>query len=225
MAHSHPHSIIVHQSTFFTAMSNNQIPPHLLFAICALGAPYSKQSCLMTNPSRLAGAPFAAEAMRLMFDAEGHMLCYASLATVQALCFLLEYGTLVSKPDNQKLRSKSSFYHSVLQTQMINSADLALKILDSLGVHSSSPNPTSYVGTPPPPADLPPFQTSIDRECARRAFWLIHFMDLTSSVYSNAPMPSMSQKELMMRLPVDEIVFQGAGCHAPPGESSLYPAR
>ncbi|TFY80883.1 hypothetical protein EWM64_g3127, partial [Hericium alpestre] len=49
--------------------------------------------------------------------------------------------------------------------------------------------------------------TSIDRECTRRAFWLLRFLSLTSNLYYDWPMPQ-KQMDLTVRLPVDETSFE-----------------
>jgi Fungal specific transcription factor domain len=81
-------------------------------------------------------------------------------------------------------------------------SDLALHILDSLGVHKPD-NPTL---TPVPSPEF--IQASIERECVRRIFWLIHLVDLVFCIYLKRPIPPKDPSELQLRLPVDETSFE-----------------
>ena len=71
------------------------------------------------------------------------------------------------------------------------------------------------------PVPSPEFiHASIERECVRRIFWLIHFMDLTSAIYFKTALPA-KDNELMLRLPVDETSFELAVHSTLPGKFSI----
>jgi hypothetical protein len=78
--------------------------------------------------------------------------------------------------------------------------DLALQIIESLGVHKLD-NPTLSSTMSPEFV-----QGFLDRECARRIFWLIHFIDLMSNIYFKRSMP-LKDNELL-RMPMDETSFE-----------------
>lgn len=89
--------------------------------------------------------------------------------------------------------------------------DLALQIVDALGVHSPE-HPTL---TPVPSAEF--IFASIEREAIRRIFWLIHYMDVMAAIFFKKPI-TFTDSELRLRLPVDETSFE-LGVHSTlPGE-------
>ena len=102
----------------------------------------------------------------------------------------------------------SCFYYaaassaSLLAASPLGTTVLALKILqEDLHVHEQS----HPILTPVPSAEF--VFGAIDRECARRAFWLIRFMHLTAFTYYYVPIPP-AQLDLTLRLPVDETSFE-----------------
>ncbi|EAU90246.2 hypothetical protein CC1G_11570 [Coprinopsis cinerea okayama7 len=190
-AHCHPARAIIHKPTFSSNLSHNRVPKYLLHAVCALAAPLSKQPRIRTNPTRFAGRPFAQEALSLMFDGAGRLKCEPNLATAQALC-LLQMHDIVTKEKNACWTSR---YH-----------DLALRIVEALGVHSPE-HPTL---TPVPSPEF--ISASLEREAIRRIFWYIHLLDLKASIYFKKP-TTFTQVELRLRLPVDETSFE-LGVHS-----------
>ncbi|KAH9847279.1 hypothetical protein C2E23DRAFT_863425 [Lenzites betulinus] len=76
------------QAVFFRALSLNKVPLHLVLTVCALAAPLSKSVAAKASHARLAGVPFFQEALSLMFDNSGRLLCEPSVSTAQALCLL-----------------------------------------------------------------------------------------------------------------------------------------
>ncbi|KAJ7245114.1 fungal-specific transcription factor domain-containing protein [Mycena haematopus] len=185
--HCHPVRAVIHKPSFSASLSHNRVPSHLLFAICALAAPSSRQPRIRsTAPPRLSGKLFAHEAVSQMFDRPGHLICDPNLFTAQTLCLLMVHD-LVAKdaraPANSRYR------------------DLALQIIQTLGVHNSE----QPVSAPVPTTDL--IHASIERECVRRIFWVIHIMDLQVSMYNQRPV-SLSDAQLRLRLPVDETSFE-----------------
>jgi len=95
--HCHPVCAIIYKPSFSNALSLNRVPQHLLYAVCALAAPLSKQPRVRTNPSRFAGKLFAQEALSLMFDGAGRLVCEADLATAQAFALLLMHDVLTKE--------------------------------------------------------------------------------------------------------------------------------
>lgn len=86
---------------------------------------------------------------------------------------------------------------------------LALQVLDELGVH----RPDNITTSRTPSTEY--IQEHIDRECMRRIFWLIHLLDLISSMFFKV---RAAPKGENLRLPVDETSFE-LGTHAStPGE-------
>jgi hypothetical protein len=95
--HCHPQRLIIHKPSFSAALSHNRVPSYLVHAVCALAAPLSKQPRIRTTPARNAGRYFAREALAIMFDSSGRLVCERNLATAQALC-LLQTHEFLSKP-------------------------------------------------------------------------------------------------------------------------------
>ncbi|KJA23614.1 hypothetical protein HYPSUDRAFT_66286 [Hypholoma sublateritium FD-334 SS-4] len=199
--HCHPARVIIHKPTFSSALSHNRVPSHLLLAVCALAAPLSKQPRIRTTPSRFAGKPFAQEALSQMFDGAGRLVVEPDLAAAQALCILQMHDILTEKRNS----SWSSRFH-----------DLALQIVEGLGVHSPE-HPTL---TPVPSQEF--VQRSIEREAVRRIFWLIHLLDVMASIYFKKPV-TFADNELRLRLPVDETSFE-LGVHSTLPEYLYLPA-
>ncbi|KAJ7449604.1 fungal-specific transcription factor domain-containing protein [Mycena latifolia] len=202
--HIHPLNAIIHKPNFSASLSHNRVPSYLLYAMCALAAPLSRQPRIRTTPPRLSGRPFAHEAVSLMFDGSGdssHLLCDRNLITAQALCLLMAHDRIAkdtAEPSNLRYR------------------DLALQIVQELGVHNSE-NP---VITPVPTADF--IHASIERESVRRIFWVIHILDLHLSVYTRRPV-SLSDSQLRLRLPADETSFEFAVHSTLPAEYLYLP--
>ncbi|KDR80510.1 hypothetical protein GALMADRAFT_240800 [Galerina marginata CBS 339.88] len=200
-AHCHPARAVIHKPTFASSLSHNRVPSHLLLAVCALAAPLSKQPRIRTTPSRFAGKPFAQEALSQMFDGAGRLVVEPDLATAQALC-VLQMHDLLTTESNALWGSR---FH-----------DLALQIVEGLGVHSPE-HPTL---TPVPSQEF--VQGAIEREAIRRIFWLIHLLDIVASIYFKKP-TTFADVELRLRLPVDETSFE-LGVHSTLPEYLYLPA-
>ena len=98
--HCYPARAIIHKPSFSNALSLHSVPQHLLYAVCALATPLSKQLRVRTNPSRFARILFAQEALLLMFDGTGRLVCEADMAIAQALALLLMHDDAVTKENN-----------------------------------------------------------------------------------------------------------------------------
>lgn len=66
----------------------SRVPHYLLLAVCAVAAPLSKSVANKASHNRLAGVPYFKEAIALMFDNSGRLLCEPTMSTAQALCLL-----------------------------------------------------------------------------------------------------------------------------------------
>jgi hypothetical protein len=125
---------------------------------------------------------FFQEAMSLMFDKDKNLICGRNLATAQALCLLQLH-------DRMAKSNWTGQYHVH-----------AFEIIEQLGVYQAD-NP---ILTPAPSLEF--IDASIERECARRVFWLIHISDALGSVLYRRPMLA-KESQLKLRLPVDETTF------------------
>jgi hypothetical protein len=79
-------------------VSLGRIPTYLLYALCALAAPFSKHPAVRTDPHRSAGLEYAKTTEGLMFDSHGLLRVDRNLMTVQALCLLESHQSLLSSP-------------------------------------------------------------------------------------------------------------------------------
>ncbi|KAI9464267.1 hypothetical protein F5148DRAFT_188149 [Russula earlei] len=200
-AHCHPHRLIFHQPTFMADVSLGRIPSYLLYALCALAAPFSKYPAVRTDPLRKAGFAYAETAEELMFDSHGRLSVDRNLVAAQALCLLESHQSIASSP-----WPSSSTHHQ-----------LALSILkEDLHVHDEYHS--CLASTPTTCFEL----DAIARECARRAFWYIRLMHLTTFTYFHIVVPPL-HLDLKLRLPVDEASFE-FGAHNSQSEYLHLPA-
>ncbi|KAL4063107.1 fungal-specific transcription factor domain-containing protein [Scleroderma citrinum] len=177
-----PQRMIIHQARFLADLSRNAVPPYLLLAVCAVAAPLSKQPKLKTSPSRYAGEGFAQEAIALMYK-DRNLNCEPNLATAQALCLLQLHDRM-----GKSLWNGPYYEH-------------AMSIVTKLGIFESD----YTILTPDPSPEF--INAAIDRECARRVFWLIFISDSVASVlYKRNILATESQ--LSLRLPMDETSFE-----------------
>jgi len=61
-----------------------------------MSAPFSQSSQVESQPPRLAGFKFYQDALNILFDSSGRLICEADLQTVQTLC-LLEMHDVVAQ--------------------------------------------------------------------------------------------------------------------------------
>ena len=95
-AHCHPGRMLIHKPTFMAALSQNRVASHLILAMCAMSAPFSQSPQVKSLPPRLAGIKFYEDALNILFDSSGRLICEANLQTVQTLC-LLEMHDVVAQ--------------------------------------------------------------------------------------------------------------------------------
>ncbi|KAI0272575.1 fungal-specific transcription factor domain-containing protein [Gloeopeniophorella convolvens] len=205
-AHCHPHRLVIHQPTFMADVTLGRVPSYLLYAMCALAAPFSKHPAVRAESPRTAGSAYSKAAEEQMFDMNGRLNVERSLMTAQALCLLESHQFLLSFP----WPSPSSNHRARI-------TDLALSILkEDLNVQEESQSGLSSAPTTSFVLD------AIGRECARRAFWYIKLMHLTTFAYYRMPaLPS--SMDLALRLPVDEASFE-FGVHNSQSEFLHLPA-
>lgn len=177
-----PQRMIIHQARFLADLSRNAVPPYLLLAVCAVAAPLSKQPKLKTSPSRYAGERFAQEAIALMYK-DRNLNCEPNLATAQALCLLQLHDRM-----GKSLWNGPYYEH-------------AMNIVTNLGIFESD----YTVLTPDPSPEF--INAAIDRECARRVFWLIFISDCVASVLYRRNILA-TESQLSLRLPMDETCFE-----------------
>ncbi|KAH9945716.1 hypothetical protein B0H21DRAFT_743677 [Amylocystis lapponica] len=185
-AHCNPHRLVLHKPSFSAAMSHNRVPEYLVLVVCATAAPMSKTIGSQASLARLGGVPFAQEAVSIMFDASGRLLSEPSLATAQALC-LLEMHEIAAS-------------HS--WTKHFRYFELALQVLEeSLEIH----RPDGPLNR----ADPESVNAAIERECARRCFWLIQCMNWITCIYTFKPIRQRSVELMAItKLPIDETNFE-----------------
>jgi len=96
--HCQPHRLIFHQPTFMVDVCLGRVPSYLLYALCALAAPFSKSPLVRTDLPRTAGSPYAKRAEELMFDSHGRLSADRNLLAVQTLCLLETHQSILSSP-------------------------------------------------------------------------------------------------------------------------------
>ncbi|THU99171.1 hypothetical protein K435DRAFT_964622 [Dendrothele bispora CBS 962.96] len=188
LTHDHPALSIIHKPSFTNALSLNQVPLHLLYAMCAMAARHSKQPSISTG--RFSGRQFAEEAVRLMFDdghGEGRLIVPPTYQTAQALCILMIHEILGTqqRPHGGKENDTSDSaptpaVHSADQTSFSREErfrNITLQLLQTLGAHS----PEHPLLTPVPSQHY--IEVSIERECIRRIFWVIYVVDCMRGIY------------------------------------------
>ena len=197
--------MIIHKPTFMAALSQNRVASHLILAMCAMSAPFSQSPQVKSQPPRLAGIKFYEDALNILFDSSGRLICDASLQTVQALC-LLEMHDVVAQYSWTKCYRYlgRQFPHQPLWPTDDNprNQDIASKILfETLDIASPESPPLS------PKPTIEEMNRMTDRECARRCYWIIYFLHVLSTACTRN-VRRFSAEGMLMRLPVDETSFE-----------------
>lgn len=200
-------------------LCRGRIPNHLLYAICAVAAPLSQNPLVRVAPVRLAGERFANAALTDLFNTEGRLMV-SGLEAAQALALVQTYNVykesnlqndlrLYGESDNQKHRDPFLL--------MLRCVDIALRLLHSLHMEdadqSASDEPSAT------PDEL--YERGIQRESARRTFWLIHLVEVLGSVFTRRPTMYAKDDLAGVRLPSDEASFDLA-LQIPPGQIYYY---
>lgn len=162
----------------------------------------------------MAGKDFGQEALSLMFDGAGRLICPRNLETVQALC-LIRVHTV-------RLRAYDPKYHGPSQSLPFLSylilihdeTELALQMLRTLGMYDQVDE------------DNLPSKMALERECLRRVFWHMYCTNLRDAMYARMPLMFREADSdlLTMRMPIDESAFQFALRSLPRKSVHTYPS-
>jgi len=148
--------------------------------------------------------------MSLMFDKDKNLICERNLATAQALCLLQLHDRMAKSNWTGQYHGMENYHFQGCRAYARYFAVHAFEIIEQLGVYQAD-NP---ILTPAPSLEF--IDASIERECARRVFWLIHISDALGSVLYRRPMLA-KESQLKLRLPVDETTFLFTVHDAVPG--------
>jgi len=169
-----------------------------------MSAPFSQSPQVRSQPPRLAGIKFYEDALNILFDSSGRLICEANLQTVQSLC-LLEMHDVVAQYSWTKCYRYLGMYflaepHGTLMT--ICDQDIATKILfETLDIASPESPPLSAKPT------IQEMTRMTERECARRCYWIVYFLHVLSTACTRN-VRRFSAENMLMRLPVDETSFE-----------------
>jgi len=225
-AHCHPVQSILHRPSFLAALVQGFVPPHLLYATCALGIRHWPGQKMLSGSQQLTSKDFAREARNLILNdsnsGESIFKIPNSVDVAQTLCLLLWL-------DEENSRDKENY------------RDLALQVTEDLGILPTSEGMSM---TEPMRATS---REDMDMECLRRVFWSIFVWDCWRCLFppstsrqthphGNFPSSSMlapygySPVQMRIRLPVDESSFEMVKLHEAPFESiegqvRIYPLR
>ena len=209
--------MMIHKPTFMAALSQNRVASHLILAMCAMSAPFSQSSQVKSHPPRLAGVKFYEDALNILFDPSGRLICEADVQTVQALC-LLEMHDIVAQHSWTK-------GHKYLGMSFLSKPHSTLTITRDQGVATKILFESADIASPeiPPLSPKPTTQEMTrmtERECARRCYWIIYFLHVLSAACTRNAR-QLSVENMLMRLPVDETSFTLGIQSQTPGKSPL----
>lgn len=202
--HCHPGRMMFHKPTFMASLNQDKVAPHLVFAMCAMSAPFSQSPQIKSDPPRLAGIKFYEYAFNILFDSSGTLIREANLQTVQTLC-LLEMHDFVARYSWTKCYRYLGMCFLVNPRGMltrIRGQDIAAGILfGALEIASPESPPLS------PAPTIQEMTRMTERECARRCYWIIRFLHILSATCTRNIRKS-SAENVLTRLPVDETSFE-----------------
>ena len=206
---------MIHKPTFMAALGQNRVASHLILAMCAVSAPFSQSPQTKSQPSRLAGIKFYKDALDILLDSSGGLICEANLQTVQTLCLLEMHDFVAQYSWTNGFRylgaCSSTEPHGILT--IICGQDIATKILfETLDVASPESPPLS------PKPTVQEMTRMTERECARRCYWIIYFLHVLSTACTRN-VRRFSAENMLMRLPVDETSFELGIQSQTPGKS------
>ena len=202
--HCHPGRMMIHKPTFMATLSQNKVASHLILAICAMSAPFCQSPQVKSQPPRLAGIKFYEDALKILFDSSGMLICEANLQTVQTLC-LLEMHDVVAQYSWTKCYrylGKRFLAKPRGRLMMILDQDIATKILfETLDIASPESPPLSLKPT------IQDMARMKERESARRCYWIIYFLHVLSTACTRN-VRQFNAENILVRLPVDETCFE-----------------
>ncbi|GAW09965.1 zinc finger transcription factor 1 [Lentinula edodes] len=175
--HSHPMVMIIHKPSFTNAVTMNQVPMYLLYAVCALASRHSKQPSLAATPRRLSGRHFADEA-RCRSRALEHGRSLPRSSVYELLAWEQKPSTVAR--NFTRAGGSTDQDPKLISPQGERFRQLTLQMLQELGVHK----PTYPLLTPVPSQAF--IEESIEKECVRRIFWLIYILDCMREIYYQA---------------------------------------
>jgi len=196
------------------ALSENRVTSHLVLAMCAMSAPFSQSPQVKSLPPRLAGIRFYEDALNILFDSSGTLICEANLQTVQTLCLLEMHDVVAQYSWTRCYRylGMCSLAKPRGKLMMTRDQDVATKILfETLDIASPESPPLS------PKPTTQEMEHMTERECARRCYWIIYFLHVLSTACTRN-VRRFSAEGLLTRLPVDETSFEFRIQSQNPGE-------
>jgi hypothetical protein len=196
--------MMIHKPTFMAALSQNRVPSHLILAMCAMSAPLCQSPQVKSQPPRLAGIKFYEGALDILFDSSGRLICEANLQTVQTLCLLEMHDVVAKYSWTKSYRYLGMCFLAKPRGRliMILDQDIATKILfETLDIASPESPPLS------PKPTIQDMTRMTERECARRCYWIIHFLHILFTTCTRN-VRRFSAENMLMRLPVDETSFE-----------------
>ena len=203
-AHCHPGRMVIHKPTFMAALSQNRVPSHLILAICSMSAPFCQSPQVKSQPPRLAGIKFYEDALNILFDSSGRLICEANLQTVQTLCLLEMHDVVAQYSWTKCYRYLGKRFLAKPRGRLIIilDQDIATKILfETLDIASPESPPLA------PKPTIQDMARMTERECARRCYWIIYFCHVLSTACTRN-VRRFSAENMLMRLPVDETSFE-----------------
>ena len=207
--------MIFHKPTFMAALSQNRVASHLILAMCAMSAPFSLSPQVKSLPPRLAGIKFYEDALNILFDCSGKLICEANLQVVQSLCLLEMHDVVAQYSWTKCYRYLGTSYFAKIRHALVVTRfqDIATNILfEILDIASPESPPLS------PKPTLQEITRMTERECARRCHWIIYFLHVLSTACTRN-VRRFSAENMLMRLPVDETSFELAIQSQTPGKS------
>lgn len=207
--------MILRSATFFNDLYNDRIPPYLVDAVCALAAPLSKHPLLNVSPNREAGNQFADAALARLLDSESRLKANG-VEAAQALVLIQAH----------KILSKGSIAgelpHFGKDTIIsFPSWKCALKLLTEQAFRILHPLLETSSAALPPESDRQSAEIrkarALEREYARRTFWLIHMLELLGAIFTRRTTTYSHEDLSSFSLPCDEASFDLSTFHTSPG--------
>lgn len=215
-AHCHPYRMVFRSTTFFHDLYNNRVPSYLIDAVCALAAPLCKHPLLCGGSKREAGMQFAEAAISAIFDGKDEPIA-DGIEAAQALVLIQAYKILskCNMAGNLTYFGRVQFisFHQFLHTSKTFTAQ-AFRILHPI-LNSSSLDSTPSMNQLSPDDRR---TRALEREYARRTFWLIHMLELLGAIFTRRTTTYSHDDLSSFSLPCDEASFDLATFPTSPGE-------